>query len=1161
MKKLKLVFLLILSLAVSGLASAQDQNVLFIAVDDLKPLLGAYGDEMAITPNIDRLAAMGVTFTNTQCQQAVCGPSRASLLTGMRPDVTEVWDLKTLIRDKNPNIVTLPQYFRSNGYETVGIGKIFDPRSVDKGLDEKSWSVPYLMPDVEDEQYGEPAGHYQSPENKAKFEALRKEGEAKGLSGGKLNAYVRNGNKPTTESLDIADEGYFDGMVAVEAIKQLKNLASGSKPFLLCVGFKKPHLPFVAPKKYWDMYKRENMPLAEFQKQASGTVQLSYHNSGELNSYTDIPDAYGKNGLVNEDKQRELIHGYYACISYVDAQIGKVLDALEAQNLAKNTSIVLWGDHGWHLGDHGMWNKHSNFEQATRSPLIFASTTMQQGVQNDSPTEFVDIFPTLCDLTDLETPDYLQGKSLKPILDGKEKSVKPFAISQYPRAKNMGYAMRNDRYRYVVWYKDGDTSSPSNILAKELYDYKKDPLETQNVVGSNKALADELQSQLDGFLVNQETQKKAFKKSMKQTVKIGMAAPVVGSGANLVSNPGFENGLEGWKTFGKCGIKVVNEEAHAGSASLQFTGSKGGVNRVIKGLKPETTYEVSVFAKTQNNEAVILKLADFGGEEAKAKHKANDYGQMTASFTTGAGATSVKIGLQKYGDGTGKSWFDEVQVVEKKSKGESIQGVALKDALKDGNKEPFYIGATMAHSQLGTDAQDILVSQFNYTVSENAAKQTKVHPAPGEWNWQEVDAIVDMAKANNLVVRLHGPISPQASKWAKADERTPKELEKIMTEFFTAQCKRFNGHPNIKWMDVVNETVEKDGTWFSPKPGVKDWENPWTIIGADKDKNQTPIYISKAFEMANQYAPTISLVYNQHGGMEPPMWERVKETILYLKDKGLRVDGIGWQAHLRSDEPLAFAPKELNYLAELIDWTHANDLDFHVTEIDYKLWDRVKTADALKKQGEAYANILKVLLAKRSTGVVTYNTWGILDGHGKHADKFMFMFDEDGNPKPAYFAVREALINPNSTVRTVSKTVVFSDGFENGDFEKSWKQFGDTKPSVVNQNAEQGQACVALTVDKSGIKRTLESLKPNTKYTVEASIKSPKDMKSVVKVDDFGGEQVVERVKGNGDYQKAVLSFTTGATATSAQLIINRWNTAGEGQVLIDAVEVSESAN
>lgn len=240
MKDLIKSIILGVGLIVSVPLIAQEQNVLFIAVDDLKPLLGAYGDEMAITPNIDRLASMGVTFTNNHCQQAVCGPSRASLLTGLRPDLTEVWDLKTMMRDKNPNILTLPQHFKNNGYETVGMGKIFDPRSVDKGLDTRSWTQPYIMPDVNDPKYGEPAlASYQSPEIKARYEEVIQEGKSQGLEGGKLNKYVRDNFKPTTESLDIDDEGYFDGMVAKTAVEQLNELSKGDKPFFSRSGIQK----------------------------------------------------------------------------------------------------------------------------------------------------------------------------------------------------------------------------------------------------------------------------------------------------------------------------------------------------------------------------------------------------------------------------------------------------------------------------------------------------------------------------------------------------------------------------------------------------------------------------------------------------------------------------------------------------------------------------------------------------------------------------------------------------------------------------------------------------------------------------------------------------------------------------------------------------------
>ena len=263
----------------------------------------------------------------------------------------------------------------------------------------------------------------------------------------------------------------------------------------------------------------------------------------------------------------------------------------------------------------------------------------------------------------------------------------------------------------------------------------------------------------------------------------------------------------------------------------------------------------------------------------------------------------------------------------------------IREILTEKNYDNFYFGATISAGQLDTDVEKILANNFNMTVPENAVKQSVVHPDPDTWDWTKIDAILDMAKENDLSVRLHGPISPQSSRWAKHDDRKPVELENIMNEFLIEQCKRFNNHPNVKWMDVVNETITKDGEWFGPKKGVTEWENPWTIIGSDNDKNSTPIYISRSFEIAQKYAPNINLVFNQHGGMEEVMWERVKETIMYLKDKGLRVDGIGWQAHLSSR--MKYGENEILYLSDLIDWSHQNNLEFHITEMDYKIFGEV----------------------------------------------------------------------------------------------------------------------------------------------------------------------------------------------------------------------------
>ncbi len=507
-------------------AQTEKMNVLFIAVDDLKPILGCYGDPLVKTPNIDKLASKATVFTRNYCQQAVSGPTRASLLTGMRPDYTRVWDLKTKMRDVNPDILSMPQYFISQGYQTAGIGKIYDSRCVDDALDKPSWSIPYYK---RSDKYiaastGKPEGQYQLPETKALFQKYTAEGEAKGLKGKDLTEYVGKFVKPSVECADVPDNAYNDGSNALYAKDILAKLAKDGKPFFFAVGFSKPHLPFVAPKKYWDLYKRDQMPMAPFQQQAKNSPGLAYHTAAELYAYSDIPPISSftdqKPGLdLPVDKQKELIHGYYAAISYMDAQVGIVLRALDSLGLSKNTVVVLWGDHGWHLGDHNLWCKHTNFEQATHAPLIISAPGMKPS-QTVSPTEFVDIFPTLCELTAVSAPAHLDGKSLVAIMKNPEATVKEFSVSQYPRSRNkldterlgwsdgqlMGYSLRTKQYRYTVWLKNNFRSymtfGQDLVVARELYDYNKDPNETVNVADekSYAAVSGDLHKKMIGFL-------------------------------------------------------------------------------------------------------------------------------------------------------------------------------------------------------------------------------------------------------------------------------------------------------------------------------------------------------------------------------------------------------------------------------------------------------------------------------------------------------------------------------------------------------------------------------------------------------------------------------------------------------------------------------------
>lgn len=471
-------------------------NIVFIVFDDLKPMLNAYGEHYMHTPNFDRLAKNGVMFTNAQVQQAVCGPSRTSVMTGTYPDHNKDWDLETNFRVSAPELISMPEYLIANGYTTTVSGKkVFHNGNVSEGHDGKSWSIPYKLADDFDPKYGNPAARLYHNDS---LNVLAKKYEAEAIQKGikdheGIDWYIFKKIMVSSEAAEVSDEGYEDGIYAKEAVKRLGELAKNDKPFFYGIGFSRPHLPFNAPKKYWDLYKRNEVPIAKFQDLVPNTPEFIYHAFGELRAYHDIDSNFSLKNKIPLDKQRELIHGYMASVSYVDAQLGKVLDAIEKNGLSKNTIIVIFGDHGYHLGDHAMWNKHSNFEQATRIPLIFAGPGISKNKKESQPVELLDVFPTLFDLCGIENPKQNDGISIKNLLDNNKKTTvdKDFAMSQYPRQGNrMGYSIRTENYRLTQWFRNGyNTNTPyseDNLEFTELYDYTKDPLETKNLANENQ---------------------------------------------------------------------------------------------------------------------------------------------------------------------------------------------------------------------------------------------------------------------------------------------------------------------------------------------------------------------------------------------------------------------------------------------------------------------------------------------------------------------------------------------------------------------------------------------------------------------------------------------------------------------------------------------------
>tara|TARA_R110000851_G_scaffold256278_5_gene408739 strand:- start:14089 stop:15714 length:1626 start_codon:yes stop_codon:yes gene_type:complete len=527
-----IVHILLLFFTCLACNSQERPNVLFIAIDDLRPELGCYGADWAVSPNLDKLAKEGLLFDRAYCQQAICGPSRASLLTGIRPETSGVYHNYIKFRESNPEVVTLPQHFKNNGYETVYCGKIFHHGDLD---DELSWSRKPAEDILRDKGIPRPGG-FALRENiestkEQKRKMLQKYGEVAqfGLASG-----------PAYEAADVADNGYLDGYNTELAIATLEELvAKDNKPFFLALGFNKPHLNWTAPKKYWDLNDKDEIRLAAHNKGPLVGAEMGLHASFELRTRHGIPNE----GEITPELSLTLKHAYLACVSYVDAQIGKMIAELEKSGLRDNTIIIVWSDHGYHLGDMGIWGKATNYEIATRVPLIIWTPDMPEesrGQKTDALVELVDIYPTLCDLVGIEAPNTVEGTSFKPLLENPKLKWKSAAFSQFPTPalrewgayplrkamretffgplievvegriiqqqqdkwnrgmfENtlMGYSMRTEQYRFIVWK---DRANPEKEpIYLELYDHKSDPAETINMAFNRSKLVKKLMEQFN----------------------------------------------------------------------------------------------------------------------------------------------------------------------------------------------------------------------------------------------------------------------------------------------------------------------------------------------------------------------------------------------------------------------------------------------------------------------------------------------------------------------------------------------------------------------------------------------------------------------------------------------------------------------------------------
>lgn len=483
MRAISLLFILFITAAVTLAIEPRRPHVLLICVDDLKPVLGCYGDKLARTPNLDRLAARGLRFDAAYCNQAVCAPSRNNLMLGSRSTSIGIYNLSTNFRAAVPNAVTLTQYFMRHGWRAEGLGKILHVGHGNTN-DDASWSVPH---------HAEKVVEYVDPANRGG------ETREEALFGNRKAAGLRRG--AAWESPDVPDDAYGDGRLAREAMRRLQAMkARSGQPVFLAVGFARPHLPFSVPKKYWDLYDRSKMPLAARTTPPDGAPAYAGKTTLELNQYEPIPER----GAVPEDMQRQLIHGYYASVSFVDAQIGKVLDELDRLGLANDTIILLWGDHGWHFGDHGMWTKHTNYEQAIRIPLlVVAPGVTRPGSRSNALVETVDVFPTLCELAGLpppaDLPQPMDGRSAVPVLRDSAATIRDHIYHVFPRNRGgpdgnvLGRAIRTAQHRFVEWRKPGAPAATADL---ELYDYVADPGENRNLAAEQPQVVAKLQALL-----------------------------------------------------------------------------------------------------------------------------------------------------------------------------------------------------------------------------------------------------------------------------------------------------------------------------------------------------------------------------------------------------------------------------------------------------------------------------------------------------------------------------------------------------------------------------------------------------------------------------------------------------------------------------------------
>lgn len=454
MKHRLLLVLLLVCVCASGSAAADKPNILMIAVDDLRPQLRCYGVEHVISPNLDRLAAGALLFERAYCMVPTCGASRASLMTSLRPSPKRFVTHLAVAEKEAPGITTLNTHLKANGYYTLSNGKVFhEPSDNAVGWSEPAWRPGQAAPGAPPAPPKKKGGAKAKAKNKGKKEA--------GAPG-----QDKSRGRPYGVS-DLSEDEHSDGQVALKTMADLRRMKASGQPFFIAAGFFKPHLPFICPQKYWDLYPEGSLKLPENYHAPQDAPLESIHSSGELRAYSGVP----KTGPLPDEMALELIRGYHACVSFTDAQIGRVLEELERLDLAKNTIVILWGDHGWNLAEHTLWCKHSCYETSMRVPLLLRVPGQEGGWRTRALAELIDVYPTLCELAGVPIPEHVQGRSLVPLLQDPNQPWKTEAIGRFTN----GDTIRTDTHRFTEYTRR--EAAPTRML----YDHELDPGENINV--------------------------------------------------------------------------------------------------------------------------------------------------------------------------------------------------------------------------------------------------------------------------------------------------------------------------------------------------------------------------------------------------------------------------------------------------------------------------------------------------------------------------------------------------------------------------------------------------------------------------------------------------------------------------------------------------------